>query len=65
MAKTISCVEKIAKRLEIGDKVLSATGKKLKVTKLIFKENRTIVLFDEDMEVDFDPFFRFQVIEKK
>jgi hypothetical protein len=55
--------EKIAKRLVIGDKVLSATGKALMVSMVIQKENRTIILFDGDMEVDFDPYQRFNVLE--
>ena len=54
--------EKIAKRLVIGDKVLSATGKALLVTMVIQKENRTIVIFDGDMEIDFDPYQKLNVL---
>ena len=54
--------DKIAKRLEIGDVVVSSTGKKLTVTKTIQKENKTIILFDDDMEIDFDPYFRFEKV---
>mgnify|MGYP006288607735 CR=1 FL=1 len=54
--------EKIAKRLAIGDKVLSATGKALLVTMVIQKENRTIILFDGDMEIDFDPYQKINVL---
>jgi len=54
--------DKIAKKLEIGDVVVSSTGKKLTVTKTIQKANRTIILFDDDMEIDFDPYFRFEKV---
>ena len=54
--------DKIAKRLEIGDVVVSSTGKKLTVTKTIQKANKTIILFDDDMEIDFDPYFRFEKV---
>lgn len=57
--------DKIAKRLEIGDIVVSSTGRKLKVTKTIQKENKTIILFDDDMEIDFDPYFRFEKVVVK
>ena len=62
--KTLNLSEKIAKRLVIGDRVLSASGKKLLVTLVIQKENRTIVMFDGDMEVDFDPYMRLKVVDK-
>ena len=61
MTKT-ACTNKIAKRLEIGDIVISSTGKKLEVTHVIQKANRTIVLFDDDMEIDFDPYFRIEKV---
>jgi hypothetical protein len=61
MAK-IAYTEKIAKRLEIGDIVVSSSGKKLKVTHVLLKANRTIVLFDDDMEVDFDPYTRIDKV---
>lgn len=54
--------DKIAKKLEIGDVVVSSTGKKLTVTKTIQKANKTIILFDDDMEIDFDPYFRFEKV---
>lgn len=57
--------DKIAKKLEIGDVVVSSTGKKLTVTKTIQKANKTIILFDDDMEIDFDPYFRFEKIVVK
>lgn len=60
--KTLNLTEKIAKRLVVGDRVLSATGKKLLVTLVVNKENRTIVMFDGDMEVDFEPYTRVKVI---
>lgn len=61
--KTLNTTEKIAKRLVVGDRVLSATGKKLLVSLVIQKENRTIVMFDGDMEVDFDPYMRLKIVE--
>lgn len=61
--KTLNTAEKIAKRLVVGDRVLSATGKKLLVSLVIQKENRTIVMFDGDMEVDFDPYMRLKIVE--
>jgi hypothetical protein len=60
---TTETVQKAVRRLEIGDKVLSASGKTLTVTSVIPKENRTIILFDGDMEVDMDPFMQVKVIE--
>lgn len=61
--KTLNITEKIAKRLVVGDRVLSASGKKLLVSLVIQKENRTIVMFDGDMEVDFEPYTRLKVVE--
>lgn len=61
--KTLNITEKIAKRLVVGDRVLSASGKKLLVSLVIQKENRTIVMFDGDMEVDFDPYMRLKIVE--
>ena len=61
--KTLNTTEKIAKRLVVGDWVLRATGKKLLVSLVIQKENRTIVMFDGDMEVDFDPYMRLKIVE--
>jgi hypothetical protein len=55
-------IDKIAKKLEVGDVVISSTGKKLKVTHILQKSNRTIVLFDDDMEIDFDPYFRIEKV---
>jgi preprotein translocase subunit YajC len=49
-------------RLKIGDKVLSSSGKELLVSKIIKKENKIIVLFDDDMEVDFDPYFQVKIV---
>lgn len=58
----LTTVDKIAKKLVIGDKVLSASGNTLTVTLVLNKSIRTIVLFDGDMEVDFDPYQRLPVI---
>jgi hypothetical protein len=52
-------IDKIAKKLEV---VISSTAKKLKVTHILQKSNRTIVLFDDDMEIDFDPYFRIEKV---
>lgn len=63
MAKTAyKLVEKAAKRLVIGDRVPSASGRILVVSLVVQKANRTIVLFDGDMEIDFDPYFQIKVI---
>lgn len=61
--KTNEYKEEIVKRLKIGDKVLSASGKHLTVSLIVQKENRTIVLFDGDMEVDFDPYLQVKVLQ--
>ena len=61
--KTVETADKIAKNLVIGDRVLSASGNKLLVSMITRKENRTIVLFDGDMEVDFDPYQRLSVVK--
>lgn len=63
MTKTQNYVEKIVKRLVIGDKVLSASGKLLTVSLVVPKANRTIVLFDGDMEIDFDPYMQIKVLD--
>jgi preprotein translocase subunit YajC len=55
--------EEIIKRLNIGDKVLSASGKHLTASLVVHKQNRTIILFDGDMEVDFDPYVRVKVLQ--
>jgi hypothetical protein len=34
----------------------------MKVTAVIQKVNRTVVLFDDDMEIDFDPYFRIEKV---
>lgn len=59
---TPKTTEKIAKRLVIGDKVLSASGNALLVSLVVQKANRTIIIFDGDMEVDFDPYFQLKVL---
>jgi preprotein translocase subunit YajC len=62
MTTTNTYIEKAIKRLVVGDKVISATGRELKVTSITPKENRTIILFDGDMEVDFDPYMQVKVV---
>jgi len=63
MAKTkkIETKEQIIKRLNVGDRVLSASGKLLTVSLVAHKANRTIIIFDGDMEIDFDPYFRVNI----
>jgi hypothetical protein len=60
--KEVATKEQAVKRLVIGDKVLSASGKILTVSLVVNKSNRTIILFDGDMEVDFDPYFQIRVV---
>lgn len=60
--KTKEYREEIIKRLNVGDKVLSASGKLLTVSLVVNKQNKTIILFDGDMEVDFDPYLRVKVL---
>jgi len=60
--KEVNTKEQIAKRLAIGDRVLSSSGKILIVSLVVNKGNRIIVLFDGDMEVDFEPYFQIKVV---
>jgi hypothetical protein len=60
--KEVNTKEQIAKRLVIGDRVLSSSGKILTVSLVVNKGNRTIILFDGDMEVDFEPYFQIKVV---
>ena len=60
--KEVNTKEQIVKRLVIGDRVLSSSGKILTVSLVVNKGNRTIVLFDGDMEVDFEPYFQIKVV---
>jgi hypothetical protein len=60
--KEVATKEQAVKRLVIGDRVLSSSGKILMVSLVVNKSNRTIVLFDGDMEVDFDPYFQIRVV---
>lgn len=63
MTKTkYKTVEKITKKLVIGDRVLSSSGKILIVSLVIQKANKTIIIFDGDMEVDFDPYMVVNVV---
>jgi preprotein translocase subunit YajC len=54
-----------AKDLKKGDKIQSASGKTLTVTSVKNTENRAIVLFDGDMEIDFAPFTPLKVLTKE
>jgi len=60
--KEVNTKEQIAKRLVIGDRVLSSSGKILIVSLVVNKGNRIIVLFDGDMEVDFEPYFQIKIV---
>lgn len=62
MTKTKNYVSKAAKQLVVGDKVLSASGKTLTVSLIVNKENKTIIIFDGDMEVDVDPYLQVKVV---
>lgn len=62
--KEIKYVEEVVKRLKIGDEVLSSSGKILTVSLVVNKANKTIVLFDGDMEVDMEPYFRVKLVKR-
>ena len=61
--KEVYTKEQAVKRLVIGDRVLSSSGKILTVSLVVNKGNKTIVLFDGDMEVDFEPYFQIKVLQ--
>lgn len=62
--KEVKCVEQIAKRLNVGDEVLSSSGKILTVSLVVNKTNKTIIIFDGDMEVDLDPYLRVKLVKR-
>jgi preprotein translocase subunit YajC len=62
--KEVQYVEQAAKRLKIGDEVLSGSGKILTVSLVVNKANKTIVIFDGDMEVDVDPYLQVKLIKR-
>jgi preprotein translocase subunit YajC len=64
LEKDIKCVEQAAKRLKVGDEVLSSSGKILTVSLVVNKANKTIVLFDGDMEVDLDPYLQVKLVKR-
>ena len=64
MTNTVHKTNKAVRNLIAGDGVLSASGKTLVVTSITIKENRAIVLFDGDMEVDMDPYMQVKVVQK-
>lgn len=64
MNSTISTTTVAARHLKAGQRVLSSSGKILTVTKTIQKENKTVILFDGDMEVDFDPYLGIKTVDK-
>lgn len=52
---------KAAKNLKKGDKIKSSTNKFFTVSKIIIGTKRTIVLFDGDMEIDFENYHQLNV----
>lgn len=62
--KEVKYVEQIAKRLKVGDEVLSSSGKILTVSLVVNKTNKTIIIFDGDMEVDLDPYLRVKLVKR-
>jgi preprotein translocase subunit YajC len=52
-----------AKDLKKNDRIQSSSGNILTVTSVKNTENRTIILFDEDMEIDFAPFTQLKTLE--
>lgn len=55
---------KLAKDLNLGDKVKSASGTILTVTAKDSDGRRSVVTFDKKIEVDFDHYYKFNTIEK-
>jgi hypothetical protein len=53
-----------AKNLILGDVLESKTGKFYKITKKDVGTLRTVVLLDDDLEVDFENYHQLQVIRK-
>lgn len=54
----------IAKKLQKGDVLTSKSGTKFTVTEVKQESRRTVVLFDEDREIDFDPYQSLTVQRK-
>lgn len=55
-----------ARNLEKGDQIFSkSSGKYLTVSKVENRVNRTIVLLDGDMEIDFEPYCQLDVWRTK
>ena len=53
-----------ARNLKPGNQLKSASGAILTVTSVKVTENRAIVLFNGDMEIDFAPYEQLNVLEK-
>jgi len=64
MTTTSKFKVKSARHLVVGDKLQSTTGKVMAVTSAIPKGTRIIVLFNGDIEVDFDPWCQLQVLDE-
>lgn len=54
-----------ARNLIVGDRLESASGKILNVTSVTPQPTRTVVLFDGDLEIDFDPYCQLKVFPAK
>jgi preprotein translocase subunit YajC len=54
-----------ARHLKRGDQVLSKSGAILTVSAVKLTELKAIVVFDGDMEVDFDKYAIVKLLEKK
>lgn len=52
---------KAAKNLEKGDKIKSSTGKVFTVSSKTVNIKRTIVIFDGDIEIDFENYQQLEV----
>ncbi len=50
-----------AKNLLVNDILTSSTGKKMKVSKVSIALNRTTVLFDGDLEIDFENYYQLKI----
>lgn len=52
---------KAAKNLVKGDKIKSLTGKFFTVSKVTIDTKRTVILFDGDIEIDFENYQQLEV----
>ena len=61
---TYKFTTKGARKLIIGDRLVSSSGKIFTVSSVVPKGTRIVVLFNDDMEIDFDPYQQMQVIKE-